>query len=93
MSLTQPAAKHNFATVPVPLTASEVGNLARAIYVEEIAGKLTPQDDGKFLTLDIFSHDYELGKEDRETLERLRKRQPEGRFYSMRVGQKVFGRL
>ena len=93
MSRLPQAEPHNFATVPLPLTPAEVGERARAIYIAEILSGLSHEDNGKFLTIDIFSHAFELGEDDNQTLQKLRERYPEGRFYSLQVGQRVFGRL
>ena len=85
----------NFATVPVPtaLTADEVGERGQAIYDNELQVLVEPQYLGKVLTLDIFSHDYEIGTSLRETLEALKLRCPEGRFYTVRIGDEAYGHV
>ena len=74
-----------------PLTAAEVGARGRAIYSSEIQSQVEPQFLGKYLTLDIFSHDWEVGDRHREVLAVLRQRQPRGRFYTLRIGFPVAG--
>ena len=95
MSATILSKTPNFATVPVPISliAAEVGERGRVIYTEEIQALVEPQHLGKVLTLDIFSHDYEIGTSLRETLQVLKLRCPEGRFYTVRIGAEAYGRV
>ena len=87
--------KPDVIAVPLPtsLTAVEVGERGRAIYKEEIQSMVEPLYLGKVLTLDIFSHDYEVGELNRETLAALKLRRPAGRFYTLRIGEEFFGRV
>jgi hypothetical protein len=73
------------------LTATEVGQQGRAIYFAEIQDKVEPAFNGKYLTLDIISHDWEIGEKHRETLYILRARHPQGEFYTLKVGEIVIG--
>ncbi|WP_395088095.1 hypothetical protein [Armatimonas sp.] len=73
------------------LTATEVSQRGQQIYAEQIQSLLEPQSNGKYLSIDIFSKDWEVGDKHSETLFKLRQRHPQGRFYTLRIGSPVAG--
>ena len=64
----------------------EVARVGREVYEREIRSRVMPQQKGKFLVLDIVSHDYEVADEDMDASDRLRARRPDGVFFGLRVG-------
>jgi hypothetical protein len=72
--------------VPTKYTSEEIRRRAEEIYRRDIRTKLTPQDKGKFLVVDIESGDYEMDDDDLSAAEILKARQPNGVFFGLRVG-------
>jgi hypothetical protein len=64
-----------------------------ALYEKEIQPKLTPKDKGKFLAIDIETGEYELGRDELRTGERLRARIPEAQIWIVRVGYRAVHRI
>lgn len=56
------------------------------VYDLEIKKAVEDQHEGKFLILDVASHDYEIDWDDMAAQERLEQRQPHGIFYGLRIG-------
>jgi hypothetical protein len=56
------------------------------IYEAEIVPRLNPSDNGKFLALDIETHDFELAADELAACDRLRARVPEAQIWLVRVG-------
>ncbi|WP_309707402.1 hypothetical protein [Armatimonas sp.] len=71
-----------------PLSAAEVGERGREIYFNEIQSQ---DHNGEYLTIEILSHDWEVGKKHRETLFAMRDRYPSGELYTLKVGEIVIG--
>ena len=63
----------------------EVCDRGEEIYEEKIKPLVEPQENGKFIVIDIESGDYELGEEMLPASRRLRERRPD----SVRFGAKV----
>ena len=74
-----------------PLSAAEVGERGRAIYFHEIQSQVEPDHNGEYLTIEILSHDWQVGTKHRETLFAMRDRYPNGEFYTLKVGEIVIG--
>lgn len=68
------------------LNAGEVAAHGEEVYALEIKAAVEEQHQGKFLVLDVASHDYEMDWDDMAAQERLEQRQPQGIFYGLRVG-------
>lgn len=64
----------------------EVSELGRAIYKEKIKDLVEPMENGKFITIDIESGDYETGERLIDTSDRLHDRRPNAVCYIGRVG-------
>jgi hypothetical protein len=78
-------------TLDRALSAAEVSERGRAIYFDEIQNQVEPDHNGKYLTIEILSHDWEIGDKHRETLFAIRARHPEGEFYTLKAGEIVIG--
>ena len=48
-----------------------------------------PEDDGKFVAIDVNSADFEIDSNDYDATERLRKRRPNARMWLARIGRKA----
>lgn len=59
-----------------------------AFYEQEIRPQLKPEDDGKFLAIDIESGMYEMDDDEWEAGNRLRTRIPEAQIWIVRVGSR-----
>ena len=68
------------------INTEEVGRIGEAIYRDCLRASVMPQYKGKFLVLDIKSRDYEIDDDDLTAWERLVERQPEGRFFGLKIG-------
>ena len=63
----------------------EVCDRGSAIYAAEIKARVEPQENGKFIVIDIESGDYEIAEDMLDASHRLRERRP----YSVRFGGMV----
>ena len=68
------------------LCPDEVARRAEDLYYRDIRPKVMPQEKGKFLTLDIYSGDYEIDEDGLSANKRLRTRRPGGEFFCIRIG-------
>ncbi len=69
------------------LSPDEVIRQGEEIYQRELRSRVeTPDNIGKFLSLDIFSGEYEIDEDDLTAEERLLSRKPEARIYVIRIG-------
>ena len=69
------------------LSPDEVVRQGEEIYQRDIRSRVeTPENVGKFLSLDIFSGDYEIDEDDLTAEERLLSRKPDARVYALRIG-------
>ena len=64
----------------------EVTDLAREIYQEKIKTLVEPQEQGKFIVIDIASGDYEIDEEIVDAFDRLKARRPESIAGGLRIG-------
>jgi hypothetical protein len=71
----------------------EVGRLGTELFDRQVRPALRPEDDGKFVALDIGSGDYELDEDDYAAVTRLRRRRPAAEVWLGRVGQPAAYRL
>ena len=72
-------------TTDAEIDAEMVVASGDAIYASRIRNAVEAQQ-GKFLVLDVVSHDYEVDWDDMAAQERLEERQPQGVFYGLRIG-------
>jgi hypothetical protein len=75
-------------TPMVPLRpAEETGRLGRAVYDQQIRPRLRPEDEGKFVVLDIHTGEYEVDSSDYVAAMKMRARRPAGELWVERVGR------
>ncbi len=67
-------------------TIDEIGDRAEKIYQEQIKPLVEPQENGKFIAIDIESGDYEIANKLIVASHRLRDRHPESVRFGARVG-------
>ena len=64
----------------------ELQSRGEAIYRDRIRHLVEPREKGKFVVIDIYSGDYELGERDADASARLLKRRPDAMTWAVRVG-------
>lgn len=71
----------------------EFAQRGQALYDQVVRAALQPEDDGKFVALDIESGSYEMDANDYAATERLLKRLPDAQIWLMQVGQRAAHRF
>ena len=66
---------------------SEVGRLGREAFDRHVRPKLLPEDDGKYVAIDVDTGEYEIDADDCEAATRLQERRPGGRLWLERAGR------
>jgi len=74
-------------------TLDELAKLGERIFDQQIRPTLRPEDDGKFVAIDVESSDYEIDGDDYAAVTHLRSRRPAGDIWLMRVGSPTAYRL
>ena len=67
-----------------------------ALYENEVRPQLKPDDEGKFVAIDIEDGTYEIDVDELEACDRLRARVPEAQMWVVRIGSRFvhrFGRV
>jgi hypothetical protein len=57
------------------------------LFERQVRPALRPEDDGKFVAIDIDAGDYEVDEDDYTAVTRLRRRRPNAEIWLGRVGQ------
>ena len=65
---------------------SELADLGADIFDRQIRSSLRPEDDGKFVAIDVTTGEYEIDEDDYTAVMRLRSRQSEADIWLMRAG-------
>jgi hypothetical protein len=65
----------------------EVAQLGQEIFDRVVRPKLTPEDDGKYVAIDIATERYEIDNSDYKAMVRLRGEQPPAHIWITRIGQ------
>lgn len=65
----------------------EIARLGAEAFGRHVQPALRPEDDGKFVAIDIGTGDYELDADDYAAVMRLRQRRPSAEVWLERVGQ------
>ena len=77
-----------------PLYSSEeFCRRGKEIFERDVRPSLRPEDDNKFVAIDIETGDYELDNEDYPATERLLMRRPHAQIWLERVGQRAAYRI
>lgn len=72
---------------------SEVGKKGRELYEATLKAKLEPENNGKYVVVDVDSGDYEIGDEYLFLARRLRARRPNATPFTIRVGYPAVARI
>jgi hypothetical protein len=64
----------------------EVARLGSDVFDRQVRPRLRPEDDGKFVAVDIDTGDYELDEDDYAAVTRLRARRPAAEVWLERAG-------
>jgi hypothetical protein len=67
-------------------TLDELAALGGSIFDRQVRPSLRPEDDGKFVAIDVETGDYEMDEDDYAAVARLRSRKPAADVWLMRVG-------
>ena len=57
-------------------TLDELARLGGDIFDRQVRSALRPEDDGKFIAIDVDTGDYEMDQDDYAAVARLRSRKP-----------------
>jgi hypothetical protein len=71
----------------------EIARLGAEAYDRHVRPALRPEDDLKFVAIDIDTGDYELDADDYASVMRLRKRRPSAEIWLGRVGEPAAYRI
>lgn len=67
-------------------TLDELAGLGGDIFDKQVRPALRPEDDGKFVAIDVETGDYEMDEDDYAVIARLRSRKPAADIWLMRAG-------
>jgi hypothetical protein len=70
-------------------TLDELDALGQAIYDRVVKPALGPDDQGKFVAIDVESSDFEIDQDDYSAIMRLRSRRPDADIWLMRAGNRA----
>jgi hypothetical protein len=73
--------------------AQEIARLGAEVFDRQIRPTLRPEDDGKFVAMDIGTGEYELDEDDYTAVMRLRSRRPSAEVWLGRVGEPAAYRM
>jgi hypothetical protein len=71
----------------------ELARLGEEILSRRVLPALSPEDDGKFVAIDVESGDYEIDEDDYTAVSRLRAHRPTADVWLGRVGQPAAYRM
>ena len=64
-----------------------------SLYEATVRPRLKPQDEGKFVALDIETGEYEMNADELRASDRLRARLPDAQIWMVRVGSRAVHRF
>ena len=67
-------------------TPDELASIGGDIFDRQVRPALRPEDDGKFVAIDVETGDYEMDEDDYAAVARLRSRKPAADVWLMRAG-------
>ena len=67
-------------------TLDQLAALGANIFDRQVRSALRPEDDGKFVAIDVETGDYEIDEDDYGAVARLRSRRPAADVWLMRAG-------
>lgn len=71
----------------------EFARLGDEVFESRVRPRLTPEDDGKFVAIDVESGAYELDPEELAACDKLDARIPDAQTWLVRVGSRYVHRL
>lgn len=74
-----------------PFLETEMGQRAKAVYEHSIQSKLSSEDAGKYLVIDLDTGEYELDANDLEAVMRAYHKKPVANRYTIRLGHRTTG--
>ena len=74
-------------------TKEEFARRGDALYESKVSPLLTPNDNDKFVAIDIETGEYEVAADEKRAGDRLRKRIPEAQIWVVRVGSRSVHRF
>lgn len=74
-------------------TAQEVARRGKEIYERRLRSEVEPENEGRFLVVDVESGEYALDDDELEAFDRAREKKPEGVLYLLRVGHPAAHRI
>ena len=67
-------------------TLDDLANLGSRIFDQHVRPVLRPEDDGKYVAIDVETGEYEIDEDDYAAVARLRSRKPAAEIWLMRAG-------
>ena len=67
-------------------TLDELATLGAEVFDRQVRSALRPEDDGKFVAVDVETDDYVIDEDDYAAVTRLRLRNPAADIWLMRAG-------
>jgi hypothetical protein len=80
-------------TIKPRRSLDELAGLGGDIFDRQVRPSLRPEDDGKFVAIDVESGDYEIDADDYAAVARLRSRKPAADVWLMRAGHPTTYRM
>lgn len=74
-------------------TREEVSERGERIYEQEIKERVEPQENGKFVIIDIETGEYEIDKNDLAATKRALAKRPEAVLFHIRIGHRAATKL
>jgi hypothetical protein len=74
-------------------TLDELARLGGDIFDRQVQPTLRPEDDGKFVAIDVETGDFEIDEDDYAVIARLRARKPAADVWLMRAGYRAAYRI
>jgi hypothetical protein len=71
----------------------ELARLGAEVFDRRVRPSLRPEDDGKFVAVDVASGEYEINADDYAAVTRLRSRVPDADIWLARAGYPATGRI
>jgi hypothetical protein len=76
-----------------PPSREEIGRLGRDVFDRQVRPRLRPEDDGKYVAVDVDTGDYETDADDYTANMRLLARRPGARIWLTRAGHAAAYRM
>lgn len=80
-------------TRPTPAERTDIGRLGREAFEQHVRPHLRPEDDGKFIAIDVDTGEYEIDASDYAATMRIHARRSGARVWLMRAGHRAAHRI